>query len=121
MIRVGFIGTGKFARQHAEVLCELGVKPVACYGTNPEKTAAFSADFNCRSYSDPASLISSDVIDVLYIVVPPFAHDGKIELMAAARKIPFLCEKPVGLDLSYALNNGTSNSCKMRLIFSNAA
>jgi len=44
MIRVGFVGTGSFARQHAEVLCEPGVKIVSCYGTNTEKTSAFAKD-----------------------------------------------------------------------------
>ena len=82
MIRIGFIGTGNFAKQHAEVLSELGAKVVACYGSNAEKTAAFSRDFQCKTYNDPFKLISPDVIDALYIVVPPFAHDGSFESKA---------------------------------------
>lgn len=100
MIKIGFIGTGSFAKQHAEVLMELGAKIVACYGSNAEKTAIFAEDFQCKIYADPLSLISPDIIDVLYIVVPPFAHDGRVELKAIDKKIPFLCEKPVGLDLA---------------------
>jgi myo-inositol 2-dehydrogenase/D-chiro-inositol 1-dehydrogenase len=98
MIRIGFVGTGSFARQHAEVLVQLGVKIVACYGTNPEKTSSFAQDFQCKIYPDPLSLLSPEIIDALYIVIPPFAHDGRVELKAIANKIPFLCEKPVGLD-----------------------
>lgn len=100
MIKIGFIGTGNFAKQHAEVLTEIGAKIVACYGSNAEKTAAFSRDFHCKIFKEPFQLISPDIIDALYIVVPPFAHDGSIELKAIEKKIPFLCEKPVGLDLS---------------------
>lgn len=100
MIRIGFIGTGSFARQHAEVLKNLGADITACYGTNPEKTAAFASDFQCKSYSEPDAMISPDIIDALYIVVPPFAHNGKVELRAIEQGIPFLCEKPIGLDLS---------------------
>ena len=100
MIRIGFIGTGNFARQHAEILSELGAKVVACYGSNAEKTTAFSRDFQCKIYNEPFQLISPDIIDALYIVVPPFAHDGSIESKAIEKKISFLCEKPVGLDLS---------------------
>ncbi len=100
MKKIGFIGTGNFAKQHAEVLIELGAKIVACYGSNAGKTAAFSRDFQCKIFNEPFQLISPDVIDALYIVVPPFAHDGSIELKAIEKKIPFLCEKPVGLDVS---------------------
>lgn len=100
MIKIGFIGTGNFARQHAEVLVELGIQVVACYGTNEEKTVAFAQDFQCKIYDNPLDLISTNIIDALYIVIPPFAHDGCVELKAIAEKIPFFCEKPVGLDLS---------------------
>lgn len=99
MIRIGFVGTGNFARQHAEILSEINVDIIACYGTNAEKTTAFSRDFQCKSYDNPFHFISPNIIDALYIVVPPFAHDGGIELKAAEQKIPFFCEKPVGLDL----------------------
>lgn len=100
MIRIGFVGTGSFAKQHAEILMQLDAKIVACYGNNAEKTTEFSKDFQCKIYADPLSLISPEIIDALYIVVPPFAHDGSVELKAIDKKIPFLCEKPVGLDLS---------------------
>jgi myo-inositol 2-dehydrogenase/D-chiro-inositol 1-dehydrogenase len=100
MIRIGLIGTGNFAKQHAEVLNQLGAKIVACFGSNAEKTAAFSTEFQCKIYNEPLQLISRDMIDALYIAIPPFAHDGHIELKAIDNQIPFLCEKPVGLDLS---------------------
>lgn len=100
MIRVGFIGTGNFAQQHAEILKELGVSIVACYGTNLEKTISFAKTFRCEIYTDPLKLISANIIDALYIVIPPSAHTGNFELKAIKEKIPFLCEKPVGLDLS---------------------
>lgn len=100
MINIGFIGTGNFATQHADVLINLGANVVACYGTNAEKTTAFSNQFQCKTYNDPLQLISRDVIDALYIAIPPFAHDGLIEQKALEKDIPFLCEKPVGLDLS---------------------
>ncbi|HEU5280476.1 MAG TPA: Gfo/Idh/MocA family oxidoreductase [Gammaproteobacteria bacterium] len=100
MIRIGLIGTGNFAKQHAEVLNQLGAKIVACFGSNAEKTAAFSTEFQCKIYDEPLQLISRDIIDALYIAIPPFAHDGHVELKAIDNQIPFLCEKPLGLDLS---------------------
>lgn len=104
MTTVGFIGTGNFARQHAEVLNELGANIVACFGTNQEKTASFAKDFQCIPYDEALTFISSAIIDALYIAVPPFAHDGSIELKAVEQGIPFLCEKPVGLDLEVCKN-----------------
>lgn len=99
MMRVGFVGTGNFARQHAEILRGLDVDVVACYGSNQEKTMAFANNYACKIYHDPIQLISPNIIDILYIVIPPFAHDGSVEQRAIEQGIPFFCEKPVGLDL----------------------
>lgn len=100
MIKIGFVGTGNFARQHAAVLRRLGVRISGCYGTNAEKTASFAAEFQCSIFQDYGQLISGKIIDALYIVIPPFAHDGGPELRAISENIPFLCEKPVGLDFN---------------------
>ncbi len=99
--RIGFVGTGAFAKQHAASLKRLGAEITACCGTNPEKTAAFGSEFGARVCLDPGELISTDLLDALYLVVPPFALDGKVERLAVERGIPFLCEKPVALELSF--------------------
>jgi myo-inositol 2-dehydrogenase/D-chiro-inositol 1-dehydrogenase len=99
MARVGFVGTGGFARSHAEALRTLKATIVACYSTNKAKAVAFAEDFGAKVFADPLEMIDREVIDVLYVVVPPFAHDGKVECKAVAHGIPLLCEKPVGLDL----------------------
>jgi predicted dehydrogenase len=43
-------------------------------------------------------MIARENIDCLYLVVPPFAHNHGVELACAKARIPFLIEKPVGLD-----------------------
>lgn len=98
-MRAGFYGTGDYAAVHAECLRRLGAAITACWGTNPEKTAAFANRFGAKVYNSFEHMVRPDVIDVLYIVIPPFAHDGGVERLALKRGIPFLCEKPVGLDL----------------------
>jgi predicted dehydrogenase len=100
MMRVGMLGTGIFAESHAKSLTNIGATIAGCYGTNPSKTEAFSTRHDCSIFENSLELISPDLIDVLYIVVPPFAHDGRWEEAAIERHIPFLCEKPVCLDLS---------------------
>jgi myo-inositol 2-dehydrogenase/D-chiro-inositol 1-dehydrogenase len=100
MTRIGFIGTGNFARQHAEVLQELGMNISACYGTHADKTAEFSRIFNCEIMNDPFTLVSKKRVDVVYLVVPPYAYDGLVELKLIEQRIPFFCEKPLGLNLA---------------------
>jgi predicted dehydrogenase len=99
MTRIGFVGTGDFAREHVAALRSLGCGITACYSTNQQKAEAFAKDFGARVFDDPLAMISKEIIDALFIVVPPFAHDGSVELKAVEQHIPFLCEKPVGLNL----------------------
>lgn len=94
------IGTGNFSLTHACILKKIGVIISGCYGTNTEKTLYFSQLFNCDIYDNPLKLISKKYVDAIYIVIPPFAHDGLIEKTAINNKIPFLCEKPLGLEIS---------------------
>jgi myo-inositol 2-dehydrogenase / D-chiro-inositol 1-dehydrogenase len=97
-LRAGIIGTGGIGTQHANALRALGVAVTACNGTNPSKVAAFAEAFGARIFDDPATMISTEHIDVLFIAVPPFAHDGSLERSATHAGIPFLVEKPIGLD-----------------------
>lgn len=99
MMRAGFVGTGYFANEHAENLKRLGVDVAACCGVDKDGVEAFSKKFDVKVWDSPLEMIDGKNIDVLFIVIPPFAHDGEIELAAVEKGIPFLCEKPVGLDL----------------------
>lgn len=99
MMRVAFYGTGGYARAHADSLQRLGVSIAACWGTNPEKTAGFARDYGATVFADWREMLGSGTCDALYIVIPPFAHDGSVEQLAVKKGIPFLCEKPVGLNL----------------------
>ena len=99
MMRVAFYGTGGYARAHAESLRRLGVSIAACWGTNAEKTTAFARDYGATVFADWREMVSKKKCDALYIVIPPFAHDGAVEQLAVRKGLPFLCEKPVGLEL----------------------
>lgn len=99
-MRAGFVGTGWFGREHALAAKSLGLEIAGCYSTNAAKAAEFAKEFGAKVYADPREMVSRKNIDVLYLVVPPFAHDGGVELQAIKEKIPFLVEKPIGLDLA---------------------
>jgi len=99
-LRIGMIGTGWFSRKHAEYLSEMdGVKVQAICGTSMEKAATMAADFQgSQGYDDFKRMLDSEKLDAVYICVPPMAH-GQIELELIERNIPFLVEKPLGIDI----------------------
>ncbi len=100
MLNVGIIGTGWFSGVHAKILNKMdGVQIKAICGTSQEKADKFAKDFNdVKGYSSVVNMLDSEKLDAVYICVPPFAH-GDIELELLNRKIPFLVEKPLGVDL----------------------
>lgn len=98
MIRAGFVGTGGFARMHAEALKGLGVQIAACHSATAERAAAFGAAYGAEVFADPLAMISRERIDVLFVAIPPGAHDGVVERAAVGQGIPLFVEKPVGLD-----------------------
>jgi myo-inositol 2-dehydrogenase / D-chiro-inositol 1-dehydrogenase len=107
-LRAGVIGTGGIGTQHATALRSLGVEVTACYGTNPSKVAAFADAFGARIFDDATTMVSSQHLDVLFIAVPPYAHDGSLEQLAVVAGIPFLVEKPIGLDPEICLRTAVA-------------
>ncbi len=100
MINVGIIGTGWFSGVHAKILTEMdGIQIKAICGTSKEKAEKFALDFNdVKGYSSVVDMLDSEKLDAVYICVPPFAH-GDIEIELIEREIPFLVEKPLGVNL----------------------
>ena len=100
MINVGIIGTGWFSGVHAKILSNMdGVQIKAICGTSKEKAEKFALEFNdVKGYGSVVEMLDSENLDTVYICVPPFAH-GDIELELLKREIPFLVEKPLGVNL----------------------
>ncbi|HEY4201258.1 MAG TPA: Gfo/Idh/MocA family oxidoreductase [Devosiaceae bacterium] len=100
-LRLGMIGTGKFAARHLGLLAETDpdVTVVAHLGRHADNATAAAARFGGKAYADLDSFISEGRPDAVIMTVPPAAH-GATELALAKARIPFLVEKPVGLDLT---------------------
>ncbi|WP_042170875.1 Gfo/Idh/MocA family protein [Paenibacillus gorillae] len=98
-LRVGMVGTGWFGRMHAEKLSKMDDIYVSAFcGTSKEKAEAAAQPFNdARGYDSITDMLDDRKLDAVYICVPPFAH-GEAELALVERGIPFLVEKPIGLD-----------------------
>ncbi len=104
-LRIGFIGSGGMADAHLKGLADSALFPEV-------KLAAFCdiaierAQAQCDKYashqplafSSPKTMIAEAGLDAVYILLPPFAH-GEAERAAIEGNVPFLVEKPIGLDL----------------------
>ncbi len=101
-LRVGVVGTGFIAGRHLAALTALpDVAVVAVADPVRERAEAAAAGCGARSYGDGLTLLEAEELDAVWLCVPPFAH-GALETAAVARGLPFLVEKPLGLDLATA-------------------
>lgn len=99
-LKIGIAGTGWFGMMHAEKLSKIeGVEVSAFSATSLQKAEAAASKFDrAKGYASITDMLDGDKLDAVYICVPPFAH-GAIELALVQRGIPFLVEKPIGVDL----------------------
>ncbi len=98
------VGSGSFARKHAGILTEMeGVRVVGFCSRTLEHAQSAAAAIAGRSgekvasYSDLPQALDAQKPDAAVIVVTPNAH-GETELELVRRGIPFLVEKPIGMD-----------------------
>jgi myo-inositol 2-dehydrogenase/D-chiro-inositol 1-dehydrogenase len=98
-VKLGFIGTGGIASQHLNNLKQMeGVEVVSFYDLDlPRAQKAASAHDGARAYSQVDEMLDGRQLDGMYICVPPMAH-GEAESKAIERHIPFLVEKPLGMN-----------------------
>lgn len=97
--RIGFIGSGNFTDKHQNLLSRMdGVDVVGFCGKSLERAEKAARNWpNAQAYGTAEQMMDEARLDALYICVPPMAHGG-IERSAAERGIPFLVEKPLGID-----------------------
>ncbi|MCI3924659.1 Gfo/Idh/MocA family oxidoreductase [Paenibacillus sp. TRM 82003] len=99
MVRVGIVGTGWFGKKHAELLARMnGVRVQAFCGSSQAKAEAAALPFDgAGAYGNVRDMLDTEKLDAVYICVPPMAH-GEIERELIERGVPFLVEKPLGVD-----------------------
>jgi len=98
-LQVGIVGTGGFSQMHAAKLAKLaGVNVAAFAATTQAKADEAARHYNdARGFASITDMLDARKPDAVYICVPPFAH-GEIESALIERGIPFLVEKPIGID-----------------------
>lgn len=98
-VKVGFIGTGGIAQNHLSNLKNIdGVTVTAFYDLDGRRAEQAALEWNdAKAYSSIREMLDGPKLDGVYICVPPLAH-GEAERLVIAQGIPFLVEKPLGVD-----------------------
>jgi predicted dehydrogenase len=105
MIRVGIIGTGLIAREHAQAISMLRdcASLVAGADIDSGRLEAFCTSFRvpCH-YPNAAELLAHPEVDLVAITTPPIAHEEFVVAALENGKYVF-CEKPLAHSLASAV------------------
>ena len=98
-LKLGFIGTGGIANQHIRNLVQMEGVELAAFCDVDAGRAQKAADEHAgaKAYSKVDDMLDGSRLDGVYVCVPPMAH-GEAEDRLVERGIPFLVEKPLGID-----------------------
>lgn len=104
MVKVGIIGTGAIAREHARAiaLAPESVRLIAAADVLPERLAEFADAFSIpRRHASAAELIADPEVELVAVATPPAAHEETVVAALDAGKY-VLCEKPLAHSLASA-------------------
>lgn len=103
-IKVGILGMGNMGKGHAHNVMKMEHCQLVALCSQPLDDAQDFAQenhLNVGLYSDAFKMIEETEMDVLYICLPPFAHNGQLEA-AAEKGIHIFIEKPIAMDIERA-------------------
>jgi len=103
-VRWGILGFGGFSdvAMAPAITGSPGNRLQAVWGRNPERTRLLARKYEVpRCASSPEELLEAGDLDAVYVVTPNAQH-AELTVMAAARGLHVLCEKPMAVDLPEA-------------------
>jgi D-apiose dehydrogenase len=102
-LRFAVFGTGFWSRYQLSGWNEAGgAQCVALYNRTRSKAERLAAEFGIESvYDDPDALVSKERLDFIDVITDVGTHRQFVEL-AVARRIPVICQKPMGRSLAEA-------------------
>lgn len=96
-VKVGVLGAGNMGEVHVKNLVQIpDAKITAICDMNKTKAEALSSLCGARVYTDFDKMLEEEKLDVLYILLPPFAQSGQFE-RAAEKGIHIFIEKPIAI------------------------
>jgi predicted dehydrogenase len=95
-LRFAIFGTGFWSRYQLAAWRELaGVECVALYNRTRAKAEALAHDFGVPAvYDDPEELLRNEQLDFIDVITDVDTHSHFVH-MAAARRLPVICQKPM--------------------------
>jgi D-apiose dehydrogenase len=103
-IKVGAFGTGFFSTFHYDAWTRLpGVELAGiCVKGNRARAEDFASRYGAAAvFTDPAEMLDRTKPDLVDIITTPESHAGLVEI-AAERRIPMICQKPLAPTLDEA-------------------
>jgi predicted dehydrogenase len=98
-VRVGIVGAGFIAGRHLGILQGFpDVRIAAIADPLIDRAREAASQHDAIAFDDMAVMLDAEMIDAVYLCLPPFAH-GAPEAALVARHIPFFVEKPLATDL----------------------
>lgn len=100
-MQIAFIGVGGIAQNYLGSLDKLNRPVAAVCDINPKTAGRVAADLNCAAYTDHRQMLERESPDVVFVAIPPAAHDSQtIDAVQAGAHV--FVAKPVALDLEVA-------------------
>jgi len=98
-VKLGFIGTGGIANHHLKNLVQMDDVQLVSFCDVDLQRAQKAADAHAgaKAYDSIDNMLDAGGLDGVYVCVPPLAH-GDAEFKLIERSLPFLVEKPLGID-----------------------
>ncbi|HEV2471202.1 MAG TPA: Gfo/Idh/MocA family oxidoreductase [Chthonomonadales bacterium] len=100
-VRLGIVGCGGISKAHLAGITKFEDVEVAAFcDVILERAQKHSETYGGGAvYDDAAAMFAGTPLDAAYIMIPTYAH-GAPERAAVAAGVPFLVEKPLGIDAS---------------------
>lgn len=103
-MKIGFIGVGGIAGNYLNSLNKIeNIQVAAVCDIAVERAEAIAKAQNASSYTEHLEMLDKEVLDAIFICIPPGAHTTQVADAAGVAKAVFVA-KPVALDLDTAIN-----------------
>lgn len=100
--RIAVVGAGYFAQFHVQGWQAAGATVLAICDNDMDKARAMAERFSvAQVHSDAIAMLGDLQADLVDVVLPPDAQEPVVKA-ALSRRIPTVCQKPFGTDISQA-------------------
>jgi predicted dehydrogenase len=117
-LRIGLIGAGMVSRHHLIAWADIPdqARVVAVADPSPENAARRAAEFGISQvYADAEAMLAQGELDAVDIAAPRQFHAPLVRL-AAKRRLPVLCQKPLAPNLNEAIELAAEVQDQTRLM-----